>query len=56
MKEKLRAEEKSLVGNKGYRRYLSSTGADQFQVDEAKAAPTASPGPSSSGPGTSRPR
>jgi hypothetical protein len=36
LQEKLRSGQKSLVGNKGYRRYLSSTGADHFQIDEAK--------------------
>ena len=36
LREKLRTGEKSLVGNKGYRRYLNSTGVDHFQVDEAK--------------------
>jgi transposase len=36
LREKLRAGEKSLVGNKGYRRYLCSTGPDHFQIDEAK--------------------
>ena len=36
LREKLRSGEKSLVGNKGYRRYLSSTGSDHFQIDEAK--------------------
>ena len=36
LQEKLRGGEKSLVGNKGYRRYLSSTGPDHFQIDEAK--------------------
>ncbi len=36
--EKLRSGAKSLVGNKGYRRYLSSTGSDHFQIDEAKIA------------------
>jgi transposase len=36
LREKLRIGEKSLVGNKGYRRYLSSTGLDHFQIDEAK--------------------
>ena len=36
LQEKLRSGEKSLVGNKGYRRYLSSTGKDHFQIDEAK--------------------
>ena len=36
LQEKLRSGEKSLVGNKGYRRYLCSTGSDHFQIDEAK--------------------
>ena len=36
LREKLQAGEKSLVGNKGYRRYLASTGPDHFQIDEAK--------------------
>jgi transposase len=36
LREKLRTGEKSLVGNKGYRRYLSTTGPDHFQIDEAK--------------------
>src|SRR5512135_3349353 len=36
LREKLRSGEKSLVGNKGYRRHLSSTGSDHFQIDEAK--------------------
>ena len=36
LQEKLRSGEKSLVGNKGYRRYLSSTGPNHFQIDEAK--------------------
>jgi Transposase DDE domain len=36
LREQLRIGEKSLVGNKGYRRYLSSTGPDHFQIDEAK--------------------
>jgi hypothetical protein len=36
LREKLATGEKSLVGNKGYRRYLSSTGPDHFQIDEAK--------------------
>lgn len=38
--EKLRAQlkqgSKSLVGNKGYRKYLSAPAGDAFQVDEAK--------------------
>jgi transposase len=36
LREKLRTGEKSLVGNKGYRRYLCSPGPDHFQIDEAK--------------------
>jgi DDE family transposase len=36
LREKLQAGEKSLVGNKGYRRYLSATGPDHFRIDEAK--------------------
>jgi Transposase DDE domain len=36
LREKLRSGEKSLIGNKGYRRYLSSTGPNHFQIDEAK--------------------
>lgn len=36
LREKLEAGEKSLVGNKGYRRYLAATGPDHFQIDEAK--------------------
>ena len=36
LREKLRSGAKSLVGNKGYRRYLSATGPDHFQIDEAK--------------------
>jgi hypothetical protein len=36
LREKLRSGEKSLVGNNGYRRYLSATGSDHFQIDEAK--------------------
>jgi hypothetical protein len=36
LQEKLRSGEKSLVGNKGYRRYLSSTRSDHFQIDETK--------------------
>jgi transposase len=34
LREKLRSGEKSLVGNKGYRRYLCSPGPDHFQIDE----------------------
>ena len=36
LREKLECGEKSLVGNKGYRRYLAATGPDRFQIDEAK--------------------
>jgi hypothetical protein len=36
LQQKLRTGEKSLIGNKGYRRYLSSTGPDHFQIDQAK--------------------
>jgi len=36
LQQKLRSAEKSLIGNKGYRRYLSSTGPDHFQIDQAK--------------------
>jgi hypothetical protein len=38
LREQLRSGAKSLVGNRGYRRYLSTTGPDSFQVDEAKIA------------------
>ncbi len=36
LREKLEAGEKSLVGNKGYRRYLAATWPDHFRIDEAK--------------------
>ena len=36
LREKLDSGEKSLVGNKGYRRYLAATGPDHFRIDEAK--------------------
>ena len=36
--EHLRSGAKSLVGNQGYGRYLSTSGPDSFQVDEAKIA------------------
>jgi len=36
LREKLQAGEKSLIGNKGYRRYLCPSGPDHFQIDEAK--------------------
>ena len=38
LRAKLQSGEKGLIGNKGYRRYLRSTGPDHFQVDEAKLA------------------
>jgi len=38
VREKLKAGEKALIGNKGYRRYLSPTGPDHFRIDEAKIA------------------
>jgi transposase len=36
LREQLRAGDKSLVGNKGYRRFLKVTGDSHFEVDEAK--------------------
>jgi hypothetical protein len=36
LREQLRRGDKTLVGNKGYRRYLSGGGADHFRIDEAK--------------------
>src|SRR6266436_6153043 len=38
LREQLRRGDNSLVGNKGYRRYLGGGGPDHFQVDEAKVA------------------
>jgi len=38
LKEKLKNGDKSLVGNKGYRRYLKSAGPQHFTIDEAKLA------------------
>ena len=38
LREQLRNGDKSLVGNKGYRRYLSGGGSDHFEIDEAKIA------------------
>jgi len=38
LREQLRRGEKSLVGNKGYRRFLGSGGPDHFEVDEGKVA------------------
>lgn len=36
LREKLSRGEKSLVGNKGYRKYVKTTGEDHFEVDEEK--------------------
>jgi Transposase DDE domain len=38
LRERLRRGAKSLVGNKGYRRYLSGSDSPGFQIDEAKIA------------------
>ena len=38
LREQLRNGDKSLVGNKGYRRYLSGSDSPQFRIDEAKIA------------------
>jgi transposase len=38
LREQLRSGDKSLVGNKGYRRYLSGGGPEHFRIDEAKVA------------------
>src|SRR5512143_2463497 len=38
LREQLRSGDKSLVGNKGYRRYLSGRDSAHFQIDEAKVA------------------
>jgi Transposase DDE domain len=38
LREQLRSGDKSLVGNKGYRRYLSGSDSPHFQIDEAKIA------------------
>jgi Transposase DDE domain len=38
LREQLRAGDKSLVGNKGYRRFLKVEGAGHFAIDEAKVA------------------
>jgi transposase len=38
LREQLRCGDKSLVGNKGYRRYLGGGGPDHFRIDEAKVA------------------
>jgi transposase len=38
LREQLRSGDKSLVGNKGYRRYLSGSDSPGFRIDEAKLA------------------
>ena len=38
LREQLRQGEKSLIGNKGYRRYVSQAGPGGFGIDEAKIA------------------
>ena len=38
LREQLRNGDKSLVGNKGYRRYLSGRDSPHFEIDEAKIA------------------
>jgi hypothetical protein len=38
LREQLRSGDKALVGNKGYRRYLSGGGPEHFRIDEAKVA------------------
>src|SRR5262245_59035488 len=38
LREQLRAGDKSLVGNKGYRRFLQVQGPGPFAIDEAKSA------------------
>jgi transposase len=38
LREQLRRGDKSLVGNKGYRRYLKVEGDSHFAIDEAKSA------------------
>jgi len=38
LREQLRSGDKSLVGNKGYRRYLGGSDASRFEIDEAKVA------------------
>jgi transposase len=38
LREQLRRGDKALIGNKGYRRYLSGSDSPHFQIDEAKIA------------------
>jgi hypothetical protein len=40
LKEQLRRGDKSLVGNKGYRRYLKVEGESHFALDEKQIKPT----------------
>ncbi|MBV8676690.1 MAG: IS1634 family transposase, partial [Planctomycetaceae bacterium] len=43
LREQLRSGDKSLIGNKGYRRYLSGSNSPHFQIDEAMIAEEARP-------------
>ena len=36
LREQLRSGDKALIGNKGYRRYLSGSDSPHFRIDEAK--------------------
>ncbi len=38
LREKLRSGDKSLIGNRGYRRYVATESESHFQIDEAKIA------------------
>jgi hypothetical protein len=38
LREQLRSGDKSLVGNRGYRRYLKGGGSGHFEIDEARIA------------------
>jgi transposase len=38
LREQLRSADKALIGNQGYRRYLSGGGPDHFRIDAAKVA------------------
>src|SRR5206468_11757426 len=38
LREKLRQGDKSLIGNRGYRRYVCDAGEQHFAIDEAKIA------------------
>ena len=40
LREQLRCGDKSLVGNKGYRRYLKVEGSGHFVIDKNKSKPT----------------